>query len=85
VNTPSQFIRVRPVAGGLVRDPATRVPLPAEGADVERSSYWLSRISDGSVELVLPSPPEEPPAPPAVIVPGPAPQKSRPLYYRKEK
>lgn len=51
---------VRPRAGVLVRDPYTLRPLPAEGAEVEQSPYWLRRIDDGDVEQV------EHVAPPAV-------------------
>ncbi|MEW6647191.1 MAG: DUF2635 domain-containing protein [Pseudomonadota bacterium] len=28
--------------------------LPAEGASVEKSAYWLRRIKDGSVEIAKP-------------------------------
>lgn len=40
---------VKPAPNRLVRDPATGRPLPAEGAEVEGSSYWLRRLSDGDV------------------------------------
>lgn len=44
-------IRIRPARPGLViRDPFTRRPLPPEGDDVNRSTYWERRLMDGDVE-----------------------------------
>ncbi|MBU1610334.1 MAG: DUF2635 domain-containing protein [Proteobacteria bacterium] len=40
---------VKPTEGRRVLNPATRQPLPAEGASVEKSSYWLRRIAAGEV------------------------------------
>lgn len=40
---------VKPAAGRRVLDPATRKPLPAEGAEVERTPYWLRRLREGDV------------------------------------
>lgn len=48
MNTP-QTIRVKPAPGLTVRDPITRKPLPAEGDDVQNSSFWRRRIAEGSV------------------------------------
>lgn len=45
-------ITVKPADGRRVVDPQTRKPLPAEGAEVERSVYWLRRINDGDVTEV---------------------------------
>lgn len=42
-------IRVVPADGLLVRDPATKLHLPPEGADVERCSYWVRRRQRGEV------------------------------------
>lgn len=44
-----ETIFVKPAAGRLVRDPATRGHLPAEGAEVPRTGYWLRRLADGDV------------------------------------
>ena len=44
--------RVEPVAGARVLDPATRKPLPAEGATVPMKQYWLRRLLKGDVQLV---------------------------------
>ena len=38
-----------PKPGYVVRDPRTRQPLPAEGAEMELDSYWLRRLADGDV------------------------------------
>ena len=40
---------VRPRTGLIVRDPVTREPLPADGADVSRSPYWLRRLRAGDI------------------------------------
>lgn len=46
-------MRVRPRAGLVVRDPLNpAIPLPAEGLDVPRSSYWRRRLRVRDVELV---------------------------------
>lgn len=42
-------MHIRPAEGRLVRDPKSKQPIPAEGAEVERSSYWLRRLKDGDV------------------------------------
>jgi hypothetical protein len=48
-------IFVRPVSPGLiVRDPITRQPLPSEGAEKPRDTYWLRRLADGDVVEVAP-------------------------------
>lgn len=39
----------------LVRDPETKECLPAEGMEVERSSFWIRRIKDGDVSIVIAS------------------------------
>lgn len=38
-----------PKDGLTVRDPRTRQPLPAEGAEVELGAYWMRRLADGDV------------------------------------
>jgi hypothetical protein len=38
-----------PKADVTVRDPVSGNPLPAEGANKPRSSYWLRRLRDGDV------------------------------------
>ena len=45
----------------IVRDPATRIPLPKEGAEVPENAYWMTRLRHGDVELVE-KPAEEKPA-----------------------
>lgn len=51
-------MNVRPAREGLiVPDPERRSPLPAGGASVPRSSYWLRRLRYGEVVEVKPSPP----------------------------
>lgn len=40
---------LKPAAGLQVRDPATGQPLPAEGAQVPMTGYWLRRIAEGDV------------------------------------
>jgi len=37
-----------------VLDPTTRLNLPLEGAEVERSSYWIRRERDGDVQISEP-------------------------------
>jgi hypothetical protein len=43
------LIFIKPVVGAIVRNPATKLPLPAEGARVRMSTYWNRRLKDGSV------------------------------------
>lgn len=44
------IIKLKPARDGLiVRDPVTMVPLPSEGKEVERNSYWLRRMAAGDV------------------------------------
>lgn len=45
------FLVPRP--GNIVRDPDTKNPLPAEGMEVERSSYWVRRIQAGDVSITV--------------------------------
>lgn len=43
-------IFVRPGAPGLiVRDPTTMEPLPADGKEVQETSYWTRRLLAGDV------------------------------------
>lgn len=44
-----ETITVKPAPGLVVRDPATRQALPAEGAEVPRNTYWMRRLRDGDV------------------------------------
>ncbi len=46
----SEKMFVIPESGLRVIDPATRQALPAEGADVPRSTYWLRRVREGDVK-----------------------------------
>lgn len=46
-------IKIKPLNGLIVRDPETREPLKVEGEEKPRNPYWLRRIKDKSVELVI--------------------------------
>lgn len=48
---------VRPAPGMKVRDPDSRLPLPAEGREVPESSYWVRKIRSGDVVLADPAAP----------------------------
>jgi len=53
----------------IVRDPITKLPLPAKGRNVPNNSYWRRRIKAGDVLLIpdiepAPLPPPPPPPPP---------------------
>ncbi len=48
-------ITVYPVAGRLVRHPETGEPVPAAGAAVPRSPFWLRRLRDGDVTTARPA------------------------------
>lgn len=50
---------VIPAPGVMVRDPDTKRHLPAEGAEVPETGYWLRRVRDGDVILVQPAKSEE--------------------------
>lgn len=45
-------LHLRPVGELLVRDPLTRERLPQAGAVVPKSSFWMRRLREGSVEEV---------------------------------
>ncbi len=47
----SETMFVVPESGRRVVDPATRQALPAAGADVPRSTYWLRRVREGDVSV----------------------------------
>ena len=49
-----------PAPGRIVRDPATKQPLPETGRDVALTSFWLRRIASGDV--LLATPPTTPPS-----------------------
>jgi hypothetical protein len=40
---------VKPVEGRLIRDPASRLPVPAEGRNVPEDAYWMRAVRDGDV------------------------------------
>lgn len=45
---------VIPAPGIQVRDPISRLHIPAAGKEVPESSYWIRRISAGDVVLSVP-------------------------------
>lgn len=46
-------IKIKPLNGLIVRDPKNRKPLKLEGEEKPRNPYWLRRVKDKSVELVI--------------------------------
>lgn len=48
-------MRVKPAEGLKVRDPISKLHIPAEGCDVPESSYWVRRIRSGDV-VIVPAP-----------------------------
>jgi hypothetical protein len=50
---------VKPAPGRQVRDPISKRHLPAEGADVPATGYWLRRVREGDVLVVTPAKGEE--------------------------
>lgn len=50
---------LKPAPGRTVRDPVTKFPLPAEGREVQPSSYWLRRVASGDAMLAEAPAPEE--------------------------
>jgi len=42
-------VKIRPAEGRLVRMPDGKQPLPAEGLEVERNTYWIRRLRAGDV------------------------------------
>ena len=56
--TAPETVTVKPAVAGtkIHLENQPRDFLPADGADVPRSTYWLRRISDGSVVEVAASP-----------------------------
>lgn len=45
-------MKLKPVAGRAVRDPAKGALLPEEGMDIELDAFWRRRLRDGDVEIV---------------------------------
>lgn len=46
-------MKVKPVVpGAVIRDPITKVPLPADGGDVPENNYWVRRLLAGEVVRV---------------------------------
>lgn len=43
-------LQVKPAPGLVVRDPATRQPLPADGGEVPDTTFWRRRLADGDVQ-----------------------------------
>lgn len=60
---------IKPAEDRKVRDPQTKRHVPAEGAEVPESSYWLRRVKDGDVLVANPAAgqadPEDPKSQPA--------------------
>lgn len=49
-----------PKRGLVVRDPLTGLQLPAEGAEVSMTPYWLRRMADGDVHEKAAAKPAKP-------------------------
>lgn len=45
-------MKLKPLNGRSIPDPARGDLLPADGRNVEKSSYWLRRLVAGDVEQV---------------------------------
>lgn len=45
-------VKVKPLPGNILRDPATRFPLPVEGKVVTINSFWQRRLDAGDVVVV---------------------------------
>ena len=58
-------MRVKPAPGLVIRDPETQEVLPAAGAVVPRSGFWLRRLQDGDVVEAAPAAKTVNPAPEA--------------------
>ncbi len=41
--------RYMPKPGAMVRDPRTKIPVPAEGAHVPRTTFYIRRIACGDL------------------------------------
>lgn len=43
-------MKVKPVdPNAVIRDPVTKLPLPAEGGDVPENNFWVRRVLAGEV------------------------------------
>lgn len=47
------MVRIKPIAGRLVRDPITRKQLPPEGVVTELTPHWQRQINTGDVKIVV--------------------------------
>jgi hypothetical protein len=72
--------------GAVIRDPHSRLPLPAEGAEVPETSHWIRRLNAGEVVRCSPPAPlatrEVHAAEPAAELELPAPAPTAPLNTR---
>lgn len=60
-----ETVRLLPARAGVtVRDPITREPLPAEGAEKPLDTYWSRRLVDGDVMVAPAAPAPDPVARP---------------------
>jgi Protein of unknown function (DUF2635) len=59
------------IEGAMIRDPNTRLPLRAEGANMPMNSFWLRRLRTKEVILMDAEgvPPDSPSAPPPDPIP----------------
>ncbi len=70
---------IKPNPGKLVRDPATKIPVPANGLDVPDSNYWRRRAQDGDIEIVKSvEKTDEPTSKPEQEEPAPKPENEKP-------
>jgi hypothetical protein len=54
-------MKLKPADGLLIRDPASKRLLPAEGAEVPPTNFWQRRLAAGDVTIVKePAPAKEP-------------------------
>lgn len=44
---------VKPSPGVRVRDPVTKLHIPAAGVEVPESSYWIRRLRSGDVVVAV--------------------------------
>jgi len=47
-----QQYMVRPLMGYKIRNPETMQHLPEQGQVVKKSSYWIRRKKEGSIEII---------------------------------
>lgn len=49
----TKTVKIKPVGGYVITNPATMQPLPEAGERVEWSNYWQRRLKEGVIAVLV--------------------------------